>query len=425
MRILILSQYYPPEPIPKAADLARELSQRGHVVSVLTGYPHYPFGRLYPGFRLGLFQRENLDGVPVVRAFEYPYHGKSVLGRIANYVSFMVSAPLASFLLPPCDVIYVRHPPLTIGLAAWAIARLRRVPFVYDVQDIWPDIALVSGLLKEGRLVRAMRKLERFVYRHADHLLAITDWGRENLISKGAAQEKVTILPNWAEETLFRPGDPQAAAEFRKRYGWGERFVVTFAGNLGLVQALDTALRAIQGLKKTEKILLALVGEGTDKSRLQELARSMGLENVVQFIEHQPVQKMPAILAASDALLVSLQKSELLHYAIPTKTLAYLASGKPLLVAAGGPTAKLVREAEAGLAVPPEDPDALAQAVRTLATMPRVEREAMGLRGRAYLLKYLSKGNVIGRYESLFKRMIRVNGRPLDFPSPLEATRVG
>ena len=410
MNVLILSQYYPPEPIPKAADLARELARRGHAVSVLTGFPHYPFGRLYPGFRPGLLRRDSQDDFPVVRSFEYPYHGRSVPGRIANYGSFMISAILGSLALPPCEVIYVRHPPLTIGAAAWVIARIRKVPFVYDVQDIWPDSAVLSGLLKEGWLVRLMRSLERFVYRKADHLLAITDWGRENLLSKGVPPEKVSILPNWADEALFGEVDGPAVSEIRRRQGWGDRFVVTFAGNLGLVQALDTALRAVQSLEGSGKVLLALVGEGTDRTRLQELARNLGLQNDVQFLGQKPMEEMPAILAASDALLVSLKKSELFRYAIPTKTLAYLASGRPLLVAAEGPAARLVEEAEAGLVVPPEDPASLAEAIRTFIAASSQERDAMGAKGRAYFLAHLSKEKVIRRYETLLDKVARGNG---------------
>src|ERR1043166_8822943 len=145
MRVLILSHYYDPEPIPKPAGLARELRYRGHTVCALTGYPNYPTGKLYPGFRLGVVRRQEVDGIPVVRTFEFPHHGKRVVGRLLNYVSFMISAPLGSALIPACDVMYVWHPPLTVGLAAWVIARLRRVPFVYDVQDIWPESVVLSG----------------------------------------------------------------------------------------------------------------------------------------------------------------------------------------------------------------------------------------------------------------------------------------
>src|SRR2546421_10374535 len=164
MRVLILSQYYSPEPVPKPAELAQALIERGHSVAVITGFPNYPAGRLYRGFRLAPMRRERIDGVPVTRTFEFPYHGTSVLGRIINYLTFMLSAPLGSLFAPRCDAIYVWHPPLTIGISAWMIARMRRVPFVYDVQDIWPETAVVSGLLQRGPLGHLLRKLGRVGY---------------------------------------------------------------------------------------------------------------------------------------------------------------------------------------------------------------------------------------------------------------------
>ncbi len=407
MRILILAQYYVPEPIPKPVELAEELTRRGHSVSVVTGFPHYPIGKLYPGFHLSLVQRETINDVPVVRSFEYPYHGKSALGRIVNYCSFMISAPLGSLFAAPCDVIYVRHPPLTIGVAAWIIARLRRVPFVYDVQDIWPESAVLAGILRDGRLVRVMSMLERFVYRHADHLLVVTDGARQNVIAKGAEAAKVSVLPNWVDESLFKETDRSAASEVRAHYGWGDRFVVVFAGNIGLVQGLDTVIEAARQLHDEENVLMVLVGDGTDKERLQTSAESLGLKNNLQFIARQPMKKMPALLAAADVLLVHLKESPLADFVIPTKTLAYFAAGKPVLMATGGAAAELVEAANAGVTASPENPAALVTAIRSLSITSRAELAAMGQRGRDYLLKNLSKKKVIDQYEALLRNMIR------------------
>ena len=186
MDVLVVSHYYPPEPIPKAGDLATALTQRGHKVAVITGFPNYPSGKLYDARRLSFLSRRRDGAFPVVRTFQYPYHGRSVIGRLANYLSFMTSAPLGALFTSRCDVLYVWHPPLTVGVAAWLIARWKRAPFVYDVQDIWPESAVLSGLLKEGPLVRLISRIERFVYSKADHLICVTEGARQNLISKGA-----------------------------------------------------------------------------------------------------------------------------------------------------------------------------------------------------------------------------------------------
>lgn len=407
MRILILSQYYDPEPVLKPVEMALALSERGHTVSVITGLPNYPGGKLYPGFRLSLVKRETVNGIPVVRSFEFPYHGKRAVGRILNYLSFMVSAPLASLLARPCEVIYVWHPPLTIGVAAWLIARWRGVPFIYDVQDIWPESAVLSGILKEGWLVRMISRLERFVYRRADHLLVVTKGARDNLIAKGVDPAKISVMPHWVDERLFEQTDKETSLALRAQYGWNEHFVVLFAGNIGLVQGLETVILAAGQLQADGQILLVLVGDGTDKERLQRLATSLGLTDRVQFIERQPMDKIPVFMAAADALLVHLKQSELSHYVIPTKTLAYLAAGKPILMAMDGAAAKLVTAAEAGVIIPSENPGALAAAICTLSATSLAERLAMGLRGRAYLRANLARQKVIDQYEEILQRIVR------------------
>src|SRR5437016_6845926 len=197
MRVLILSQYYKPEPVPKPGELAEELRRRGHDVTVLTGFPNYPTGRLYPGASLKLLRREEINGVPVTRTFELPYHGQGIIGRFLNYGSFMASAILGGALGLRPDVIYVWHPPLTVGIAAAVIARVRRVPFVYDVQDIWPEAAVISGMLKDGWLIRLISRVERLVYREADHILVVTPGARENLVAKGVPPEKLSVMPDW------------------------------------------------------------------------------------------------------------------------------------------------------------------------------------------------------------------------------------
>src|SRR2546422_961840 len=167
MRVLVLSQYYSPEPVPKPSDVAEELARRGHSVTVLAGLPNYPSGALGPGYRLRPFLREDIHGVPVLRVFEVPYHGRSPLMRSLNYLSFSITAVMAAFSFPRPDIMYVFLPPPTLGVTAWILSDLRRAPFICDVQDIWPDVALMSGLLREGLFTRLLRSVERFAYARA------------------------------------------------------------------------------------------------------------------------------------------------------------------------------------------------------------------------------------------------------------------
>lgn len=397
MNILILSQYYDPEPIPKPGDLARELRRGGHGVTVLTGYPNYPSGKLYEGFHLA-FRRREYDGeIPVIRAFEYPYHGRRALGRILNYVSFMLAAPLASIGAGPFDVVYVWHPPLTVGVAAWLTGAIHRVPFVYDVQDVWPDAAILSGILRPGVVADVLRVVERFVYRHAAHLLVPTEETRENLLAKGVAPDKVTSLPHWIDSDQF---DETARAEretLRARLEWTGRFVLLFTGNLGLVQGLDTVIEAAAKVRRPE-VRFAFVGDGADRDRLQALAARLDLQDRVQFVERQPVHRMPAFMAAADALLVHLRPSELSRTVIPTKTMSYLAAGRPILMAMEGAAAALVERAEAGVIAPPGDPAALAEAVGRMADLSEDERDRLGRNGREHLLTHFTTLAVMPRY---------------------------
>lgn len=405
MRVLILSQYYHPEPVPKPMELAQALTEYGHTVSVITGFPNYPSGNLYDGYRLGLVRREIVDGIPVARTYEYPYHGTRAVGRVLNYLSFMLSAPLGSFFAPKCDAIYVWHPPLTVGVAAWIIARMRRVPFVYDVQDIWPDSVVMSGLMKPGTTVKILAWLEKFVYRRASHILVVTNGARENLIRKGVRPEKVTAMPHWIDEQLFQPGTGAERDELRARYDWQDRFVVLFAGNLGMVQGLETVVRAADKLAKCGRALIVLVGDGTDKARLESLAHELGVADRLQFIERQPMENMPAFMSAADALLVHLKRSELTELVIPTKTMAYLAAGKPILMAMNGAAADLVEESRAGVFIEPEDPNALAVAIEQFSQKPASELAGLGENGRQYLLTHLSKSKVIKLYEEVLSRV--------------------
>ncbi|MEZ5319811.1 MAG: glycosyltransferase family 4 protein [Vicinamibacterales bacterium] len=410
MRILILSQYYAPEPIPKPADLARELARLGHDVHVLTGIPHYPTGRIAPGYRARPIQEETIDGLPVTRTWEYAYHGTHALRRLLNYASFMVSAPLGAWRLGRFDAIYVWHPPLSVGVAAWLVGRITRAPFVYDVQDIWPDAAVLAGLMKPGRMVSAMRRLERFVYRRAAHLLVVTEGARQNLIAKGVPPDHVTPLLQWVDDAVFDAVDPAAVAAAREACGGDGRFLVLFTGNLGLVQGLDTIVRAAARLRDTP-LRLAFVGDGADRARLEALTRDLGAGDVVTFVDRRPAAEMPAFMAAADALVAHLRPSELSRYVIPSKTMSYLAAGRPIVMAMEGAAADLVREAGAGVTTAPGDPDALAAAIRDLMARPDAARAAMGARGRAFARAHLTRDALVPRYEAILARAARGNPR--------------
>lgn len=397
-RILILTIYHDPEPIPKTGELARDLQARGHDVTVVTAFPHYPSGELYPGYRLAPWRWENRDGVRVLRTCIYPYHGARSILRMLNYVSWMLSSIQAAWLAPKCDVMYVWHPPLTVGVSAWIISRLKGVPYVYDVQDLWPESALASGLVREGALVRFMYRLARWVYARAPRILVVSDAAARYLEERGVPPAKVAVARHWLDPTPFDL--PATRPNVREDLGWADRFVVLFAGNLGMVQGLETVVAAASLLRHRADILFCLVGDGSDRARVEELVRTGGLANV-QFAGRYPQADMPSFMRAADALLVHLRRSDIADHAIPTKVLSYLAAGRPVVCATGGAAASLIEDAAAGVTPPPGDPAALAAAIERLAVLPARDREAMGKRGRAYLDRHFTRTAVIREYERL------------------------
>ena len=398
IRILLLSIYHDPEPIPKTGELARALRQRGHQVTVVTAFPHYPGSEVYEGYRLAPWRWEVRDGVRVLRTYIYPYHGSRGLLRMVNYLSWMVSSIQAAWLAPRCDVIYVWHPPLTVGVSAWIISKLKRVPFVYDVQDLWPESALASGLMRPGRLVDLLYALARWVYRRAPRLLVVSEEAAAHVREMGADASKIIVAPHWIDTSDF---DRAPTRDVRAEFGWGDRFIVMFAGNLGLVQGLETIIESAVLLATTAPhVQIVLVGDGVDRPRLESLVAQHRLANVT-FAGRHPAAEMPAFFAAADALLVHLRKSDIADHAIPTKILAYMAAGRPVLCGAGGASASLIRAARCGIVTPPGDAGALADGIRHLAATDAAERERLGQNARSYLSEHFDKQRIIDRYERI------------------------
>ena len=405
MRVLVLSQYYPPEPDPKIHALGRDLQTRGHRVRVITGYPNYPQGRIYPGWRQRPWQRTSLDGLDVVRLPLYPDHSRSAVRRSLNYLSFAASASvLGPFLSGPADAMWVYSAPLTIGIPAWWTGAWRGIPFVFNIHDMWPETVAATGILNEGRIVRLLERLGRFIYRTAAEVTVVSPGFRRLLIAKGVPEDKVHFIANWADEEIYHPvpRDEGLAA----RHGLAGRFNVVYGGNIGAAQALETLLEAAARLRDLPSVQFVLIGEGVEEKRLRARASALGLDNV-RFIGWQPEALMPAFFALADVVVMHLRREPLFEITVPGKAYAYLACGRPILCAVAGDTADIVRDAGAGVTCPPEDPAALARAVRALRAMPEPERRAMGESGhRAHLAKY-SRAALVGRHEALLVQAAR------------------
>ena len=404
MRVLLLTQWFDPEPVPKGLVFARELMRQGCEVEVVTGFPNYPGGKLYPGYRVRAIQREEIDGVRITRVPLYPSHDSSAIRRIANYLSF--SASLLFYTLfgaRRADVIYAYHPPLTVGVAAGIVRLLRRIPVVYDIQDMWPDSLRASGMLGNEKILAVVERVCQWVYRTVDKIVVLSPGFRNLLTSRGVDERKIEVIYNWCDESsIFN------AAEIGERTSiLPEGFNILFAGTMGKGQGLASVLRAAEIVRDmAPKIRFVFLGSGTECELLKEQAQSSGLENVL-FLPRVPMAEVGAVLQAADALLVHLKDDELYHITIPSKTQAYMAAGKPVLMAVSGDAADLVNVAGCGLTALSENPDSIAEAAMALAKMSSSELAAMGKAGRDYYWRELSLSAGVARFKRIFSGIAR------------------
>lgn len=404
MRVLLLTQWFDPEPVPKGLAFARELVRQGCEVEVVTGFPNYPGGKLYPGYRVRAIQREEIDGVRITRVPLYPSHDSSAIRRIANYLSF--SASLLFYTLfgaRRADVIYAYHPPLTVGVAASIVRLLRRIPVVYDIQDMWPDSLRASGMLGNEKILAVVERVCQWVYRTVDKIVVLSPGFRNLLTSRGVDERKIEVIYNWCDESsIFN------AAEIGERTSiLPEGFNILFAGTMGKGQGLASVLSAAEIVRDmAPKIRFVFLGSGTECELLKEQAQSSGLENVL-FLPRVPMAEVGAVLQAADALLVHLKDDELYHITIPSKTQAYMAAGKPVLMAVSGDAADLVNVAGCGLTALSENPDSIAAAAMALAKMSSSELAAMGKLGQDYYWRELSLSAGVARFKRIFSGIAR------------------
>ncbi len=401
MRVILLTQWFDPEPTFKGLVFARELIRLGFDVEVVTGFPNYPGGKLYPGYKVRLIQRELFEGVQVTRVPLYPSHGQSAVGRVMNYVSFAAAALFYGvFSAKRPDVIYAYHPPLTVGIAASLIRLFRRVPVVYDIQDMWPDTLRATGMVSNSRVLGVVGGICKAVYRAVDHIVVLSPGFKRLLVDRGVPEQKIDVIYNWCDETsMVNP-----TGDLPKDFPGSERFTIVFAGNMGKAQALDSVLDAAEIVQnKTDGICFVFIGGGVEVERLKGLAKEKRLNNV-EFLQAAPMAEIGGVLRKADALLVHLRKDPLFTITIPSKIQAYMAVGRPILMAVDGDAADLVKDAGCGVLAESENPEAIADAALTLYAMSSAERDAMARRSREYYQSHLSLKVGAGRFGALFKK---------------------
>ena len=399
MRVLLLTQWFDPEPTFKGLVFARELVRQGFEVEVLTGFPNYPGGKVYSGYKIKLLQREFIDGVYVTRVPLYPSHSQSSTKRILNYISFAASALFYGlFMAKRANVIYAYHPPITVGISAVLMRMLCRIPVVLDIQDMWPDTLRATGMVTSSKTLERVAYICNWIYRHVDKIVVLSPGFKSLLLDRGVQEDKVNVIYNWADEKSLissKIGLPVT-------YPTSDRFRILYAGNMGKAQALDALLDAAEILQaRGSQVYFVMVGGGVELNRLQMRASLLQLSNII-FFPPVPMMEIGVFLHAADALIIHLRKDPLFKITIPSKTQAYMFVGKPLLMAVEGDAADLVVNSGGGVVAEPESVESLVEAAEVLQNMSSKDRQIMGGRARAYYQDYLALAIGVRKFGNIF-----------------------
>jgi colanic acid biosynthesis glycosyl transferase WcaI len=413
MRLLYVSQYFPPEmgaPSARVSQFSRCWREAGHDARVLTGFPNHPGGQLYPGYRGRWwrgFVREEHQGVPVYRTWLYPAANRGVVRRSLNYASFCASASLAGTLLDfEPEVVIGTSPQLLCALAASFIARRRRARFVLEVRDLWPEsLAAVKACAPDSALYRSLDRVAGRLYREAWKIVLVSDEFRRTLEARGLDPARLAVVKNGVDTEKFRPDVAPAG-----RPEWDGKFVVSYIGTLGMAHSVTTILQAAEILRSRRDVHFVVIGNGAERENLRRERQERGLENVT-ILDQQPWDAIPAFLARSDASIVHLARSPLFETVLPSKMFEIMAAGRPLLLGVRGEAARLVSDAGAGLLCEPESPAELAQAVTRLADDPALCRR-LGASGRDYALRHCSYRARAAEYLDLLSPAQPARGLP-------------
>jgi len=395
-------------PAARVSELSHRWAQAGHDVTVLTGFPNHPDGIIRPEYRRHfrrLISRERIQDVNVVRSWLLPFPNRKPLERMLNYSSFFASSAISGSFLEAPDAVIASSPQLLVGLAGWWISRLNHVPFIFEVRDLWPESLVAVGVGNANSpLHRTLGKIAGFLYRRADHIVAVTPAFREFLISRWQVPaEKISVVPNGVESGIFCPRFPDF--NLRKSLDGDGKFIVSFIGTLGLAHGLDTLLAAAERFQKTEPgILFLVVGDGADRERITSIARARGIPNI-RFVPQQLREKVPDYIAISDACLVLLKKSEVFETVIPTKMLEFMSCARPVILGVAGQAREIMERSRAGICIEPENLQELCEAIVKLRNEDWL-RESLGRNGREYIIRNFSRARTADEYLEVLSEVI-------------------
>ena len=404
-KILLITPLYAPDfgaSVPIYTALCEDLAQLGYDVNVVTGFPHYGGSEVYYKQNKKLFAEEQLNGVRVIRSYVYKVPKSSLWRRLLYHASFNLFSAIASLRVSKPDIILADAPTLWSGLPLLVKSILPGVPFIYIVHDIYPDVLVRLGVLNNPQIVKFIGNVERIFYDRAAQISVLSDGFKDNLLQKGVPDNKITIIPACVDAEFIQPFPKEN--KLYHQWDLNDKFVVLYAGNMGLSQGLETVITAAKLMRKNEEIVFIFVGEGATRPDLEAMAKESNLTNV-KFYPFQPREDVPMIYGLADVCLVSL-KRDIVVESVPSKTYTIMASGCPLLatVDQDTETGRLINITHCGLCVEPENPEALANAILQLYQNEAL-REEMGRNGRDYILEHFSRQVATRLYQSLIQQL--------------------
>ncbi|KYH30144.1 MULTISPECIES: glycosyltransferase family 4 protein [Clostridium] len=401
MKILFLTQYCPPEvgaPQNRIFEFAKELKKLGHDITILTAMPNYPKGEIFDEYKGKKVLKEELEGIKIVRTSIYATKEKSFTKRMRNYLSFTFSSVFqGAKYIEKQDVIITESPPLFLGWSGYVLSKLKGAKFVFNVSDLWPESAIKLGVLNNKLFIKMSTWLEEFCYRKADAVTGQTKGIVDNIVNRGFDKSKVHLITNGVNTEFFKKENRDE--NFRKEIGIENKFSIVYAGIHGLAQGLEVVIEAAEILKDYKDIQFIFIGDGPEKGKLINMSKEKNLENV-KFLPVQPKSNMPRIIASMDATVIPLKKLDLFKGALPSKMFEALASQLPIILAVEGEAAKLINDAQAGIVVEPENPEAIAEAALKLYNDIELRKE-LGRNGRKYVMENFSRESITKKLEKI------------------------
>lgn len=408
MRILFFSHYFPPEgnaPATRTYENCKRWVEMGHDVTVITCTPNQPAGVVYDGYQNKLYQTETVDGIKVIRVWTYIAANKGTVKRIANYVSYATSAVTASMGVRKPDIIVATSPQFFCGWAGVLAKAWKRVPFVLEIRDMWPDSIAAVGAMQNKAILNSLYKMEDWMYKAATHVVTVGDGYKDELVQKGVPLDKLTVITNGVDPEQYKPQPPNLA--FKEELGIKQPIVCSYVGTIGMACGLHVALECGEMLKAQgrDDVALLLVGDGAVREELEQEAKARQLDNVI-FTGRLPKTQMPDVLSITDITLVHLKKTDLFKTVLPSKIFEAAAMERPIILGVQGNSADLLQKAEAGICIEPENAQELTDALLRMADDTEL-RQQFGQNGRSYIQEHFHRVKLAERYLSLLEQLAR------------------